>query len=237
MILVRFPTLLVVDDDPTIIRSLQMNLEADGFRTMAAATAQEALTQVEHQLPDMAIVDLILPDMHGFELSKKLKEYVDIPIIMLTAVSSEESIVRGLELYAEDYIVKPFSYRELLARVQRVLRRTRNQAVPPETVTVVDPRLSLDFARHRVLRDRQEIHLTPIESRLLAALARNLNRTVTSGRLMDEAWPDGEGDVGRLWVNIRRLRTKLEDDPDHPQRLLTQRGGGYKLRSQDDPPG
>src|SRR3972149_474938 len=109
---VRFPLILVVDDDPTITRSLQANLEADGFDVLTAHNGQEALRLMGRRLPDLVIVDLLLPDMHGFELSKRIKEYLDLPIVMLTAVGNEDSIIEGLDLYAEDYVVKPFSYRE-----------------------------------------------------------------------------------------------------------------------------
>ncbi|MFQ5826347.1 MAG: response regulator transcription factor [Dehalococcoidia bacterium] len=151
------------------------------------------------------------------------------PIIMLTGVGSEDSIANGLESYAEDYVVKPFSYRELLARIGRVLKRTQ-RLLPKEQVVAVDKGLSINFARHVALLNNKEIRLTPVESRILSILAANANRVVRSERLMDEAWPDGEGDPNRLWVNIRRLRNKLEADPSQPKRLVTERGLGYKLQ-------
>lgn len=226
--LVHFPALLIVDDDPTIIRSLRVNLEADGFDVLTAGTAAEALERLERKLPDLAVVDLLLPDMHGFELCRRIKRYVDVPIIMLTAVGAEDMIVEGLERYAEDYVVKPFSYRELLARIWRVLKRTQKLR-PQEQVLVVDQHLSVDFARHVAIRDGREVRLTPIESRLLAALSRNVNRVVSTESLLEEAWLDDEGDPSRLWVNIRRLRSKLEEDPNRPRRLVTERGVGYRL--------
>lgn len=226
--MVHFPLLLLVDDDPTILRSLQVNLEADGFDVLTAANGAEALAWLERKLPDLMVVDLLLPDTHGFELCKKVKSYIDVPIIMLTAVGTEDSMVNGLQLYAEDYIVKPFSYRELLARITRVLKRTQD-LLPKEQVMVVDDDLHIDFARHTVRLGSQEVHLSPIESRLLTILARNVDRVVSSDVLMDQVWPDGEGDLNRLWVNIERLRAKIEADPRRPQRLVTQRGAGYRL--------
>lgn len=226
--MVHFPLLLLVDDDPTILRSLQVNLEADGFDVLTAANGAEALAWLERKLPDLMVVDLLLPDTHGFELCKKVKSYIDVPIIMLTAVGTEDSMVNGLQLYAEDYIVKPFSYRELLARITRVLKRTQD-LLPKEQVMVVDDDLHIDFARHTVRLGSQAVHLSPIESRLLTILARNANRVVSSDVLMDQVWPDGEGDLNRLWVNIERLRAKIEADPRRPQRLVTQRGAGYRL--------
>jgi DNA-binding response OmpR family regulator len=232
-LLVHFPLLLIVDDDPTITRSLKVNLEADGFDVITAACGREALDLMESKLPDLLIVDLILPDMHGFDFCRKVKGYLDVPIIMLTAVDSEDSKVSGLGAYAEDYIVKPFSYRELLARVGRVLKRAQH-LLPKEQVLAVDRGLSLNFARHVALLTDREIQLTPVESRILSVLATNANRVVTSERLIDLAWPDGEGDPNRLWVNIRRLRNKLEDGPSQPKRLVTERGLGYKLHANEE---
>lgn len=228
--LVRFPLLLVVDDDPTILRSLQVNLEADGFDIIAASTAREALAKIKQRLPDLAVVDLLLPDMHGFQLCQEIKRYLDLPIVLLTAVDTEESVASGLDLYAEDYIVKPFSYRQLLARVNRVLKRTRH-LLPESQVVVIDEGLSIDLARHVAIVKGTEVHLTPVESRLLAALTRNLNRVVMEEMLLEEGWPDGEGDPCRLWVNVRRLRLKLEANPNEPKRLITAREQGYKLQA------
>lgn len=226
--LVYFPKLLIIDDDPSIIRSLRVNLEADGFDVFTAVNGKEALSQIEKRLPDLALVDLMLPDIHGFELSKKIKGYLDIPIIMLTAIDTEDSIINGLELYAEDYIVKPFSYRELLARINRVLKRTQN-VKPQEQFIVLGDTLSVDFARHMLVGRNEEKRLTPIESRLLAILVINAKHVVTNERLMDEAWPDGEGDDSRLWVNMSRLREKLEALSGNQNYLVTERNIGYKL--------
>lgn len=226
--LVYFPKIIIIDDDPSIIRSLRVNLEADGFDVFTAANGKEALSQIENKLPDLALVDLMLPDIHGFELSKKIKAYLDIPIIMLTAIDTEDTIISGLDLYAEDYIVKPFSYRELLARINRVLKRTQNVR-PQGQVIILDENLSIDFARHSLISNGEEKRLTPIESRLLAILVRNANHVVTNERLMDEAWPDGEGDASRMWVNMSRLRDKLESLSASQNHLVTERNIGYKL--------
>ncbi len=228
--MVHFPLVLVIDDDPTIVHSLQLNLEADGFDVLTAATGAEANGWLQRKLPDLIIIDLLLPDIHGFELCKKIKSYLDVPIIMLTAVGTEDSMVSGIDLYAEDYIVKPFSYRELLARINRVLKRTQH-IVPREEVLVVDENLHVNFARHSVQLGSKEVRLTPTESRLLAILARNTNRVVSRDTLMDQVWPDGEGDLNRLWVSIERLRAKIEANPKKPQRIVTERGVGYKLRT------
>ncbi|MBI3733997.1 MAG: response regulator transcription factor [Chloroflexi bacterium] len=224
----HFPLILVVDDDPIILRTLSLNLQADGYDVLTAASGGEALLVVQQSLPDLAIVDLMLPDMHGFEVCKRLKQYLDLPIVMLTAVGTEESIVTGLEEYAEDYIVKPFSYRQLLARLGRVLKRAR-PAMPDSDVVRLDGDTAIDFARRQITAGGRAERLTPTESRALACLARNANQIVPTERLMDEVWPDGEGDAERLWVLINRLRHKLEPNPKEPRYLLNERGIGYSL--------
>ena len=227
---VVFPQILLVDDDPILVRTLQLNLERDGFQVAVASNGQEALDTLERRIPDLMLVDLLLPDMHGFELSRRVKQYLDVPIIMVTAVGAEDSVVKGIESYAEDYVVKPFNYRELLARLNRILKRTRN-VLPEGQIIKLGSELVIDFARHVVAINGQELRLTPTEERLLAALARNLNRVVPKGRLIDETWPDGEGDPPRLWVNIQRIRRKLEPQPDVPRYLITEANVGYKLVS------
>ena len=227
---VVFPQILLVDDDPILVRTLQLNLERDGFQVAVASNGQEALDTLERRIPDLMLVDLLLPDMHGFELSRRVKQYLDVPIVMVTAVGAEDSVVKGIESYAEDYVVKPFNYRELLARLNRILKRTRN-VLPEGQIIKLGSELVIDFARHVVAINGQERRLTPTEERLLAALARNLNRVVPKGRLIDETWPDGEGDPPRLWVNIQRIRRKLEPQPDVPRYLITEANVGYKLVS------
>lgn len=225
---VHFPLVLAIDDDPVITRTLKLNLEADGYTVVTAASASEALRVLAQRLPDLAIVDLMLPDMHGFELSRKIKSYNDIPIVMLTAVGTEESIIEGLEQYAEDYIVKPFSYKELLARITRVLKRTR-EAKPTQDILRLARDVEIDFAGHSVRAGGREAKLTPTESRALACLVRHVNQVVPSETLMREIWEDGEGDESRLWVLINRLRHKIEPDPSAPCLLWNEHGVGYRL--------
>lgn len=224
----RFPLLLVVDDDPILSQTLKVNLQADGYEVLVASTGREALAILEERLPDLAIVDLMLPDMHGFELCRRMKKSMDLPVIMLTAVDVEDSRVQGLELYAEDYVVKPFSYRELAARVGRILKRT-SDLLPEDRVLQLGAELTINFSKRAALLAGEEIRLTPIECRLLIALARRRNRVVSPLVLMDEAWPDGEGDEARLWVSIKRLRAKLEENPNRPRHIVTERGLGYRL--------
>jgi len=224
----QFPLILVIDDDPIITRTLSLNLQADGYDVVTAAGGGEALRVLERRLPDLAIVDLILPDIHGFDLSRKIKSYNDIPIVMLTAVGTEESIIAGLERYAEDYVVKPFSYKQLLARVTRVLKRTRT-AKPERDVVKISNAVAIDFARHSVTVNGNETKLTPTESRALASLVRHANQGVATETLLREIWEDDEGDENRLWVLIKRLREKIEPDPREPRVLVNERGVGYRL--------
>ncbi len=226
--LVRFPELLVIDDDRHILRFLKMNLERDGFEVRTAENGREALEQMQRRLPDLALVDLLLPDMHGFELCSRIKAYIDMPIIVLTAVGAEESTVEGLEKHAEDYIVKPFRYLELRARINRVLERSKH-LLPPRHFEIIPGELSVDFARHVIVLRDGEVSLTPTESRLLTCLARNSNRVVSQERLIDEVWLDGEGDPLRLKVAVHRLRTKLERGSEKPRYLFAYRGQGYML--------
>ena len=224
----NFPLILVVDDDPIITRTLALDLDADGFEVVTAATAGEALRWLEGHLPDLVLVDLLLPDLHGFELSRKIKSYNDIPIIMLTAVGTEESIIAGLEQYAEDYIVKPFSYKQMLARVNRVLKRTRATKLECDTVRLANE-VVVDFARHVVSLNGHESKLTPTESRALCCLVRYANQVVSGQTLLSEIWEDGEGDETRLRVLVKRLREKIEPDAGEPRVLLNERGMGYRL--------
>lgn len=224
----RFPLLLIVDDDPSLCRTLGANLRADGYEVMVAGSARQALSLLKKGLPNLAIVDLILPDMHGFELCRRIKKTVDLPVIMLTGVDVEDSRVDGLDLYAEDYVVKPFSYRELAARISRVLKRT-NDLLPKDHILELSSEVTLNLSRRLAAVRGQEVRLTPVECRLLQSLARRRNRLVSTAVLIDEVWTDGEGDESRVWVNIRRMRDKLERDPNKPRHIVTERGLGYKL--------
>ena len=205
-----------------------MNLERDGFEVRTAENGQEGLEQMQRRLPDLALVDLLLPDMHGFELCSRIKAYMDMPIIVLTAIGTEESAVEGLEKHAEDYIVKPFRYRELRARINRVLERSKH-LLPPRHFVILPGELSVDFARHVIVLQDGKVSLTPTESRLLTCLARTPNRVVSQERLIDEVWPDGEGDPLRLKVAVHRLRVKLGRRSKWSRYLHSYRGQGYML--------
>ena len=222
------PLILIVDDDPVVLRTLSLNLQADGYDVVTAPTGGEALRLLQVRLPALAIVDLMLPDVHGFEVCRRIKQYVDLPIVMLTAVGTEESVVKGLDEYAEDYIIKPFSYRQLAARLARVLKRA-STARPETDVVQLAPDITIDFARHEVRVRGNAERLTPTESRALACLVRHRHALVTNELLIAEVWPDGDGDSERLWVLVNRLRRKLEPNPREPLYLLSERGAGYRL--------
>jgi DNA-binding response OmpR family regulator len=226
------PTILITDDDPDLLFTLGMQLEADGYQVLSAPSGHVALSLAEKTLPQLAVVDLVMPGMDGFELARRLKRLGDVPIIMLTALDDEESKVRGLEEYADDYVTKPFSYRELHARIKRVLERSWPGTEPGSAVVTLDGGVQVDFARRRVQRPGQEpVRLSPTETRLLQLLTRNAGRVLPNDLLLDRAWPDGGGSAQALWEYVRRLRHKLGDDPEAPRFIESERGIGYRLRA------
>jgi DNA-binding response OmpR family regulator len=224
-------TILITDDDPDLLFTLRSHLEADGYRVLAAPNGQTALTMAEKALPHLAIVDLVMPVMDGFELARRLKKLGDVPIIMLTALDDEESKVKGLELYADDYVTKPFSYRELHARIKRVLERSWPSGEPGAPQLKLEGGVQVDFTRRQVVHPNGEtVRLSPTETRLLQLLARNAGQVLPNSLLLDRAWPDGGGSAQALWEYMRRLRQKLGDDPDSPRYIESERGIGYRLR-------
>ena len=221
---------LIADDDLVIRRSLEASLLMDDFDVISAADGEEALVKVEQRWPDIAVLDLHMPGMSGFVLADRLRRAIEIPVIMLTSVSDEETTVRGIEDHADDYVTKPFRYPELRARINRLLARAYEGGLHPGERVVVDDQLVIDFG-HRVaiLRDNI-INLTPIEARILFILLQNQNRIVPTGTLLRKAWGSGEeGDPSSLWVRMRKLRTKIEPDPDAPRYIHTERGVGYRF--------
>jgi two-component system KDP operon response regulator KdpE len=225
------PLLLLVDDDPEILRSLSIHLRADGYRVERASSGSEALAALRRELPALSIVDLMMPGMDGFELSRRIKRHADIPILILTAIDAEQTKVDAIERYADDYLTKPFSAAELSARVGRILKRAWPSG-PPASAEQVDEHLFLDFGKQQV-RIRGEIRkLSPTEGRLLHLLYSNAGRILPNELILDRVWPDAEGEAGYLWEYIRRLREKLGDDPSNPRYIVSERGIGYRfLRS------
>jgi two-component system KDP operon response regulator KdpE len=222
------PRILVLDDESQILRALKVVLREAGFEVVAAETAQEALDRAAVRPPQGAIVDLVLPDGDGIEVTRRLREWSDMPILVLSAVGDEEQKVRALEAGADDYITKPFGARELVARLQAALRRA-GRAEDEPAVTVEG--LEIDLAARTVKRDGEPIHLTPIEFDLLRMLVRNRGRLLTHRALLSDVWgPEYVDDIQPLRTHIARLRAKIEP-PGRPKYIVTDPGVGYRFSS------
>jgi two-component system KDP operon response regulator KdpE len=222
------PRVLVVDDEPQIVRALKVVLREAGFEAVAAETASEALDLAAVRPPDAAIVDLVLPDGDGVDVTRRLREWSEMPILVLSAVGEEEQKVRALEAGADDYITKPFGTRELVARLQAALRRAGRGEDEPGIV--VDG-LEVDLAARAVRRDSEAVHLTPIEFELLRVLVRNRGRLMTHRKLLAEVWgPEYVDDIQPLRTHIARLRAKIEPEgAEGPRYIVTDPGVGYRF--------
>src|SRR3954451_10478988 len=222
------PRILLVDDDRGLLIPLAEQLRLDGFEVTTARDGEEALRRLDSAWPDLLIIDLLMPKMDGLTLAREIKARADLPIIVLSAIDAGDNKADLLDEFAEDYVTKPYHYSELRARIQRVLRRV-GERVPRKSLEL-GPNLVLELHRRQAVVRGQTVALTPIESRLLYALAANLGRTVTTDTLLARGWADtDEAEPSYVWVTMRRLRQKLETDPNHPRHLLTVRGVGYQL--------
>jgi DNA-binding response OmpR family regulator len=218
-----------VDDDLTLLSVLSRRVTRAGYSVQVAGSGPAALQALQGSWPALLVVDLMMPGMDGFELCRRVKHIADLPIIVLSAVDASEAKVSALELYAEDYVTKPFDPDELVARIQRVLRRA---AIGSPQISLDGGDVEVDLASRRLTTRTGTQQLTPTEARLLQVLAASVDRVVPTDELLDRVWTDGDGaDPSYLWVTVRRLRRKLEPDPDQPQYLLTERGVGYRLTS------
>ena len=220
----------MVDDEPRMIRFIRLNLEHDGFEVYEATSGPQALEKMRDQLPDLILLDVMMPDLDGFETLRLIREISTVPIIMLTAKGEEDDRVRGLELGADDYITKPFSPRELVSRVRAVLRRTEMVGQTPHDVIEVDGRLRLDFDRREIWVDDELVKLRPTEYRLLYHLVQNAGWVVPHEQLLAKVWGyeyRDETHYLRLYINY--LRQKLEQEPSKPEYILTERGVGYRF--------
>jgi DNA-binding response OmpR family regulator len=221
---------LIVDDEPRMVRFIRLNLEHDGFDVVEAPSGMEALNQLRTALPDIILLDVMLPDLDGFETLRMIREFSAVPIIMVTAKGDEDDRVRGLERGADDYITKPFSPRELVSRIRAVLRRNETPRAIPHQPVVVDDRLTIDFDRREVRVEGKLVPLRPTEFRMLFHLIQNAGHVVTHDQLLAKVWGyeyREETHYLRLYVNY--LRQKLEKDPVHPKYILTERGVGYRF--------
>lgn len=224
------PRILVVDDDLALRRMLDRSLADAGYAVQTVIEAQAALDVMTQQLPDLVLLDLMLPGVDGLELCRQLREWTSVPIIMLTARSAEQDIVRGLQLGADDYLTKPFRLSELLARVEAVLRRARPQLEPGGISVIQIDQLSIDLAQRRVTVGGRGVSLTPTEYGILAYLAQHAGQILTHEQILKAVWGDTYGaENNYLWVHMAHVRQKIEEDPKQPRYILTERGVGYRL--------
>lgn len=222
--------ILAVDDDPDLVRLLRRELEKAGFDVWTAGSAEDALALIEQKgLPHLALVDILLPGQDGLTLARRLQEWSDLPIVMLTSVHEEETVVQAIEGFAEDYIRKPFHVREVVARIERVFRRIGDFGYALQPVIRVDDHLEVDFAHQRGRAEGRDIPLTATETKLLYVLMRNAGRVVATDFLLRRLWPGDEVFEDTLRVHVHRLRSKIEPTPSRPRYVLTERGAGYRF--------
>jgi two-component system KDP operon response regulator KdpE len=227
---IRDRRILVVDDEERMVRFIRLNLEHDGFEVIEAFRGAQAIDRIRSGLPDLVLLDVMLPDLDGFEVLRIIREVSSVPVIMLTAKGEEDDRVRGLELGADDYITKPFSPRELVSRVRAVLRRTESASTSTHGLIEVDDRLKIDFDRREVWVEGKLVQLRPTEYRLLFHLVQNAGWVITHDQLLAKVWGyeyQDEPHYVRLYINY--LRKKIEQDPANPQYILTERGVGYRF--------
>ncbi len=222
--------ILVVDDEKGLVKIIRLNLQQDGFEVVEANNGTEAMDKLRTTLPDLILLDVMMPDMDGFTVLKMVREIGGTPVIMLTAKGEEKDIIKGLELGADDYITKPFSPRELTSRIRAVLRRGSFTKDEESGRIVVDDRLTIDFDRHEVWIEGELVQLRPTEYRLLYHLVQNAGWVLTHDQILNKVWGyeyENEPHYVRLYINY--LRKKLEVDPSNPKYILTERGVGYRF--------
>ncbi len=223
--------ILIVDDEPALSEPLEFLLQREGYDTAVAADGVTALSKFDSEDPDLVLLDLMLPGLSGTEVCRQIRTRSNVPIIMLTAKDSEVDIVVGLELGADDYVTKPYSTRELLARMRAVLRR-RTEDDPADSGVLQVGGIRMDVERHTVSVDGSETPMPLKEFELLELLLRNAGRVLTRGQLIDRVWgSDYFGDTKTLDVHIKRIRSKIERVPSTPEVLVTVRGLGYRIEA------
>ena len=222
-------TILIADDEPTLVATLKYNLERESYEVITAADGEAALAAARANRPDLVLLDLMMPGLNGIEVCRIIRRETRVPILILTARGEEADRVAGLEIGADDYVTKPFSMRELVARVRALLRRSENMQAPePDVVTCGD--LIIDIRKRAVTRDGADLPLKPKEFELLSFFARNRGQAFTRDQLLNQIWGyDYAGDTRTVDVHIRWLRQKIEVQPDRPIRLITVRGVGYRF--------
>lgn len=227
------PLILLIEDEPQMRRFLRVSLQSQGYRLVEADTGEKGLTLVASRKPAIILLDLGLPDMDGLEVTEKIREWTTTPIIVLSAREQERDKVQALDAGADDYLTKPFGADELLARIRVSLRHLARQEAGQEDPVFKAGKLSIDFSKRQVLIDGTEIHLTPIEYRLLACLIRHADKVITHAQLLREVWgPRQANQVQYLRVYMAQLRQKLEDDPARPVFFINEPGIGYRFKSE-----
>ncbi|HET7077615.1 MAG TPA: response regulator transcription factor [Chloroflexia bacterium] len=230
--------ILVVDDDPDVVEaiSLSFGLQWPESSIVPAHDGREALRVFDRAHPDVVLLDIGLPDMDGFDVTRHIRERSDVPILMISARGEEIDKVRGLELGADDYVTKPFGYLELSARIRAVLRRMQSPAPVAGGIFRSGP-VQINYATHEVSVHGKPVKLTPIEYKLLYQLTRNTGQVLLHDQLLTRVWgPEYRGELDYLRIYVRRLREKLEDTPQNPTRILTERGTGYRYVQEEDTP-
>jgi len=222
--------LLIIEDDNDLVRALELYFSRVGYQVIAAEHGREGLQKLYDERPSIVILDIALPRMDGWEVCRRIRELSEVPIVMLTARTQEEERVKGLRLGADDYVVKPFSLKELEARLEAVLRRAREAKPQKAGILFADDELVIDADRLAVTRDGKHVDLTPTELRLLLFLAENTGRVLTHRQILERIWgAEYAEDVDYVKLFIYRLRRKIESDPKHPKYILTERGIGYRF--------
>ncbi len=227
----RDKLILIVDDEPRLTTMLQMNLQAEGMRSITANNGREALDALREEMPDIIILDVMMPGMDGYETLKRIRMASQVPVIMLTAKDEEDDRIKGLEIGADDYIGKPFSYRELLSRIRAVIRRHNLPAPATLGHIDVDSRLSIDFNKREVLINGERVNLRPTEYRLLYHLVQRAGYVMSHNELLAKVWgPEYHDETHYLRLYVTYLRQKIEEDPANPAYILTERGVGYRFK-------
>jgi len=222
--------ILVVDDEPRYVRLMEANLISEGYEVLKTYDGQSSVEIVAEKQPDLVLLDVMMPGLSGFETCERVREFSSIPIIMVTAKGEEQDRVRGLDVGADDYIVKPFSATELLARVRAVLRRAQIAGSSFQQAVFTHGNLRIDLARAEVFQEDKMVFLSATEYRLLLQFVHNQGSILTSEDLLVNVWgPEYREDKEILWVSISRLRQKLEEDPRNPQHIVTRSGMGYTM--------
>jgi len=225
-------TVLVVDDDVRILRMVRQILELEGYRVLTAGDGETALRTFDVESPDLILLDIMLPDMDGYKVCQCIREFSQVPVIMVTAKSDDEEKVAGLNIGADDYVTKPFSSRELTARVKAILRRSELSDERPEPAFRLND-LAVDFTLRKVAVGREQVSLTATEYRILTYLARNAGRVITLDTILRHVWGEAyEGESHLLQVNIARLRKKIGDNIKKPRYVITRPGIGYTMSKQ-----